>query len=84
MKMFFTRIIYNNQLDVQGVETYYEEYLDIYQNHYFVRKIVDTFFSDKKMIRTFPNIKLTMKDGKIILVRDILKDIQPYYIKIFD
>lgn len=84
MKMFFTRIIYNNQLDVQGVETYYEEYLDIYQNHYFVRKIVDTFFSDKKMIRTFPNIKLIMKDGKIILVRDILKDIQPYYIKIFD
>ena len=82
--MFFTRIIYNNQLDVQGVETYYEEYLDIYQNHNFVRKIVDTFFSDKKMIRTFPNIKLTMKDGKIILVRDILKDIQPYYIKIFD
>ena len=49
-----------------------------------MRKIVDTFFSDKKMIRTFPNIKLTMKDGKIILVRDILKDIQPYYIKIFD
>ena len=36
------------------------------------------------MIRTFPNIKLTMKDGKIILVRDILKDIQPYYIKVHE
>ena len=37
----------------------------------------------KEALKTFPNIKLTGKDGNIIFVKDILKDIQPYYIKVF-
>lgn len=85
LKMFFTRVIYENKIDnVDGVEAYYKEYLNIYQNSKVIKKIVNTLFSDKKMIRTFPNIKLTLKDGTIIWIKDILKDIKPYYIKIFE
>ncbi len=84
LKMFLTRVIYNNKLDVKGVDTYYEEYLDLYQNHQGVKKFIDVAFSDKKMIMTFPNIKLTSKDDDIILVSDVLKDITPYYLRIFN
>ncbi len=84
LKMFETRIIYNNNLDVQGVENYYEEYLDIYQNNPGLKDFVDKVFSDEKMIKTFPNIKFTLQDGSILWIKDILTDIKPYYIKVFD
>ena len=84
LKMFETRLIYNYNLEVQGAEDYYEKYLDIYQNNPGLKEIVDKVFSDEKMIKTFPNIKFTLQDGSILLVKDILTDIKPYYIKVFD
>ena len=84
LKMFETRLIYNYNLEVQGAEDYYEKYLDIYQNNPGLKEIVDKVFSDEKMLKTFPNIKFTLHDGSILLVKDILTDIKPYYIKVFD
>lgn len=85
LKMFFTRVIYENKIEnVVGVESYYSEYLQIYQKDNTIKKIINTLFSDKKMLKTFPNIKLILEDGEIILVKDILTDIQPYYFKIFE
>lgn len=84
LKMFETRLIYNYNLEVQGAEDYYEKYLDIYQNNPGLKKFVDKVFSDEKMLKTFPNIKFTLHDGSILLVKDILTDIKPYYIKVFD
>ena len=84
LKMFETRLIYNYNLEVQGAEDYYEKYLDIYQNNPGLKEIVDKVFSDEKMLKTFPNIKFTLQDGSILLVKDILTDIKPYYIKVFD
>ena len=84
LKMFETRLIYNYNLEVQGAEDYYEKYLDIYQNNPGLKEFVDKVFSDEKMLKTFPNIKFTLQDGSILLVKDILSDIKPYYIKVFD
>ena len=84
LKMFETRLIYNYNLEVQGAEDYYEKYLDIYQNNPGLKEFVDKVFSDEKMLKTFPNIKFTLHDGSILLVKDILTDIKPYYIKVFD
>ena len=84
MKMFYARIINNNDIkNVVGADNY-THYFELYQNDEDVKDIVDTFFDDEKMLRTFPNLKLTLEDGSIILVRDILKDIKPYYIKVFE
>lgn len=84
MKMFYARIINNNDIkNVVGADNY-TKYFELYQKEEDVKKIVDKFFDDKKMLRTFPNLKLTLEDGSIILVRDILKDIKPYYIKVFE
>ncbi len=83
LKMFSTRLIYNNNLEVAGQEEYYEEYLALYQNNEGLRNFCDKVFSDEKMLKTFPNLKLTLKDGSILWVKDVLTDIKPYYFKIF-
>ena len=83
LKMFYTRLVYNYDLEVQGIEEYYEDYLELYRENEGLRDFVDKFFSDKKMLKTFPNLKLTLKDGNILWVKDVLTDIKPYYIKIF-
>lgn len=82
LKFFFTRIVNDYQIELQETDSYLEEYNQLYSNKN-VKKIADTFFSNEIMLKTFPNIKVTGKDGQIIWVCDILSDIQPYYIRIF-
>ena len=82
LKMFYVRLVNNYDLDIKGVDKYIETYNQMYENPK-IKKFVDTHFSNEKMLKTFPNIKVTKKDGTIIWICDILKDIQPYYIRIF-
>lgn len=82
LRMFYIRLVNNYDLDIEGVDEYIDEYSELY-HHPEVKQIIDTYFSDEVMLKAFPNIKVTEKDGDIILVRDILKDIQPYYFRVF-
>ena len=82
LKMFYVRIVKNYDLDIQGVEDYIDEYTKLYEQPK-VKEFIDKYFSDEKMLKTFPNIKVTKKDGNTIWICDILSHIQPYYVKIF-
>ena len=82
LKMFYVRLVNHYDLDIQGVDEYIETYTKLYEQPE-IKKFVDTHFSDEKMLKTFPNIKVIKKDGNIIWLCDILKNIQPYYIRIF-
>lgn len=82
LKIFFVRIVNQYDLDIEGVEMYFDTYSKLYENEK-VKSFVDKHFSNEKMLKTFPNIKVTKKDGNIIWICDILKDIQPYYVRIF-
>jgi len=82
LKMFYVRLVNRYDLDIQGVDDYIEEYTALYEQPE-VKQIIDTYFSDEKILKTFPNIKVIKKDGNIIWVCDILKDIQPYYVRVF-
>lgn len=82
LKMFFVKIVNQYDLDIEGVEMYFDTYSKLYENEK-VKSFVDKHFSNEKMLKTFPNIKVTKKDGNIIWICDILKDIQPYYVRIF-
>lgn len=82
LKMFFVRIVNQYNLDIEGVEMYFDTYSKLYENEK-VKSFVDKHFLNEKMLKTFPNIKVTKKDGNIIWICDILKDIQPYYVRIF-
>ena len=82
LKMFYVRLVDNYDLDIKGVDRYIVKYNELYENPS-IKKFVDTHFSDEKMMKTFPNIKVTQKDGSIIWICDILTSIQPYYFRIF-
>lgn len=82
LKMFFTRLVINYNLELQNVEEYLFDYEELYKNQN-VKKVVDKYFNDNIMLKTFPNLKVTGKDGEIIYVSDVFKDITPYYIRLF-
>ena len=83
LKVFFARTIYIYNLDVENKDKYISQYTKIQENEV-VYNITNKIFSNKKMLRTFPNLKLKATDGSIIYMDYIYKDIQAYYFKFFD
>jgi uncharacterized membrane protein len=82
LKIFFTRIIYENDLKVKNASNYTFNYDNLKKNKK-LYDITNKLFSDKKMLRTFPNLRLTAEDNSIIYVDSLLPEIQPYYIKLY-
>lgn len=80
INLFTIRMIAENDLNVENKEMILEIDSELKQND-FLTNLVNTFFSNKKMIRTYPNLKVQQVDGSIIYFRDLLPDIKPYYIK---
>lgn len=83
LKVFFSRTIYEYNLDVENKEMYINQYKKLQKDSLF-SNIFDKMFSNKKMLRTFPNLKLKANDGSIIYMDYIYKDIQAYYFKFFE
>ena len=82
INFFLIRMIAKNDINVENKEQVMQEYNTIYGNEK-LSDFIYTFWGDKKMIKTFPNLKTTDKDGNIIYM-DSLLDIQPYYMQIYD
>ena len=82
IEFFLVRMIVKNDLNVADKELVQEQYDKIYGNEN-LSKFIYTFWGDRKMIKTFPNLKINDKDGNIIYM-DSLLDIQPYYLKVHD
>lgn len=83
MDLFLIRMIAQNDINVINKEAVFEKYDKIYSNEK-VTKFVYKYWGDKKMIRTFPNIKVQDVDGNIIYLDSFLRDIQPYYLKVYE
>ena len=82
LEIFFARLVQDYNLELKDMDSYIIKATYIY-NIPKIKQISDKYFSNEKMLKTFPNIKVTSKSGEIIHVRDILKDIQPYYVRVF-
>ncbi len=80
LKLFFERTVYSYNLDVINKEKYINSYERVLKMNN-TAELGNKVFSDKKMLRTFPNLKLKAQDGEIIYMDSIYKDIQPYYYK---
>lgn len=83
LSAFLIRVIQKNNIDVEYKQKVSQEYNVIYNNEKlstFIYKV----WGDEKMIRTFPNIKVEDKNGEIIYIDSLLKDIKPYYFKVFN
>lgn len=80
LKLFFERTVYTYNLDVINKDKYIANYEETLKNSNFV-EFGNKVFSNKKMLRTFPNLKLKAQNGEIIYMDSVYKDIQPYYYK---
>lgn len=80
MGMFYLRMIHEHNIPVENKDKMEEMYEKAYQNES-LSKFVRTVFSDRKMIRTFPNLKANDPEGNILYFSNYLPEIQPYYYK---
>lgn len=81
INLFRIRMISINDLNVD----YKNEIIELNEkinNNKFNSFLVRYFFNDKKMIRTYPNLKQEELDGNIVYFKDLLPNIKPYYLKI--
>ena len=82
IEFFLVRMIVQNDIDVASKEAVIEQYDKIYGKEK-LSEFIYQFWGDKKMIRTFPNLKVKDKNGNIVYM-DSLLDIQPYYLRVHD
>ena len=78
--IFQARMIIRHDIPVKNrdkVELFYDF---IYENNT-LRWLTETFWNDRKMIRTYPNLKIEDKDKNIIYLDSLLPEIQTYYYK---
>ena len=80
LKFFIIRKVYENNIPVVNEERVEEIYDETYSNEK-LSEFIYKFWDDRKMIRTFPNLKIQDKNGDIIYFKDYVGDIQPYYYK---
>ena len=80
IKLFIIRKVHENNLQVANKEQIDIAYDKIYNNEELV-KFINKYWNDRKMIRTFPNLKTQDIYGNIIYFDCYVGDIQPYYYK---
>ena len=83
LDLFKIRLIEENDINVENKEDIAKKYNKIYSNEK-LSNFIDEFWGDKRMIRTFPNIKVQDTKGQMVYLDSYLKDIQPYYLKIYE
>ena len=80
LSFFLIRMVAKNDLDVDNKNVIIQKYDNIYGNEK-LSNFVYKYWGDRKMIRTFPNLKIQDIDGNMIYMDSLLSDIQPYYYK---
>ena len=80
LNMFYIRMIHNFDMNVENKDSIEQVYNKIYTNEK-MSNLIEKYFNNRKIIRTFPNLKAMDKDGKVLYFDSFLPDIQPYYYK---
>ena len=69
-------------MNIKNASFYKQEYEDLLSTKFW-KEFTLKHFSNEKMLRTYPNLKFEDIEGNIIFAKDYLKEIKPYYIKVF-
>lgn len=83
LKLFFIRVVKENQINIGNKVKIESEYKKIYNDEK-KSKMIYKFFGDEKMIKTFPNLKLQDDEGNIVYFDSFFSEIQPYYYRVSD
>ena len=81
LSFFLIRMVNDYDLNVPNKEIIVHKYEDIYKDEK-LSNFIYKYWGDKKMLRTFPNLKVQDIGGNMIYMDSLLSDIQPYYYKI--
>ena len=80
MQCFLIRISVENNLDVKNKEKVIEQYNKIYGSSR-MSSFINEYWSNKRMITTYPNVTIKLKDEEIVFVKNLLPEIKPYFYK---
>ena len=80
LSFFLIRMVNDYDLNVPNKEIIVHKYEDIYKDEK-LSNFIYKYWGDRKMLRTFPNLKVQDIDGNMIYMDSLLSDIQPYYYK---
>ena len=83
ISLFLIRMIAINDINVPDKEKVEIAYEKIYGEER-ISNFIYKYWGDKKMIRTFPNLKVKDINGNMVYIDSLLTDIQPYYVKVHD
>lgn len=83
LKMFFLRMVKEYDINIGDKQVVEQAYEDVYGNED-LSNIIHKLWGNKKMIMIFPNLKLEDNEGNIVHFKNLLPEIQPYYIKLRD
>ena len=81
LEMFYVRLEQTKNIELQ--ETGHNDLARAIYNTPWVKNVSDVLWNDTIMIKTFPNLRVTNKDGEVIYVNSLYPDIKPYYVKVF-
>ncbi len=82
LSFFMARTIVNYDINVENKAEVEEMYNNIYSNEK-LKNFIMKYWDDKMILQTFPRLKVDTKDGSVVYFRDVLTNIQPYYLKIW-
>lgn len=80
ISLYLIRQSIQNNLDIPNKEYAQTLYEKTYSNET-KKNLINQFWGDEKMVMTYPNLTITLKDKSTVLVRDLLPDIRYYYYK---
>ncbi len=81
-EQFITRTVIEKNIDVSAKDySKMKRQYDFVKQHHTISNFIDTFWNDKKMILTFPNIKIENQNQDTIYLKDLFPEIKPYYWK---
>ena len=80
IKLFMIRKVHEYDLKVSNKQEIEEAYSVIYKNDK-IDEFIMRYFGDKKMIKTFPNLKTQDENGNMLYFDCYIGDIKPYYYK---
>lgn len=82
LKIFFTRLVKNYDLKLKDADAYIISETEFLENKS-VKWLSNNVFTDERILKAFPNLRVSGENDEIIYIENVLKDIQPYYFRVF-
>lgn len=80
MEVFLIRMSVENNLNIKNKPKTIEQYNKIYGNKK-RSELIQKFWGDEKMIKTYPNLTIQLEDGNVVYIKDLLPNVKTYIYK---